>query len=141
MSLSHALQQGVLVITVHDDPGTDERSQPASRIADLLQAYRPASVVVVLDRAAVSPAVVGAVLDAHRLCDRLGAVMAVATHDAPARRRLEAGAAGHGTRLVVHARVDVAIAGAAVIAAAAQAVPRFPEALVNRPLPGGRWRP
>lgn len=60
------------------------------------------------------------VLRAHRLCDRLGLVMSVATHSAPARRLLdEANSETGGIRLIVHARADIAIATATALITAA----------------------
>ncbi|MGV9343532.1 hypothetical protein ACWDSD_01745 [Streptomyces spiralis] len=44
------------------------------------------------------------------LCGPLGVLVSVATHSAAARRVLEAEADTDRTRLVVHARVDTAIA-------------------------------
>lgn len=41
--LSHSLRHEVLVITVHDNPGTGGRSTLLTSISDLLQSYRPAS--------------------------------------------------------------------------------------------------
>ncbi|MGW4562740.1 hypothetical protein ACWEN3_10130 [Streptomyces sp. NPDC004561] len=117
--LSHSLRQGVLVITVHADPGIGGRATFLTRISDLVHAYQPASLVVVLDEPAADGPVVGIVLRAHRMCSRLGLLMSVATHNAPARRLLEAGADTSGVRLVVHARIDAAIAGAAALAMAA----------------------
>jgi hypothetical protein len=115
--LSHALERGVLVITVHRDPGPAGRASLAAEIGALVHAYRPMPVVVVLEEAATGGAAVASVLRAHRLCSNLGVLMSVATHSAPARRQLEAGADTGGCRLVVHARTDTAI-DAAFIAAA-----------------------
>ncbi|MFB9467126.1 hypothetical protein [Streptomyces cinereospinus] len=117
--MSHTLDQDALVITVHDDPGVDRRAALLAEIGDLVQGYRPASVVVVLDESAATEAALSVVLRAHRLCSRLGLVMSVATRSAPARRRLEADADTRGVRLVIHARADTAIATATALTAAA----------------------
>jgi hypothetical protein len=117
MLLSHALEHGVLVITVRCDPGVGGRAPLAAEISDLVHAHRPAPVVIVLDETAAGAAAVSAVLQAHRMCRHLGLLVSVATHSAPARRLLEAGAAPGGPRLVVHARVDTAIATAFLAAA------------------------
>jgi hypothetical protein len=61
---------------------------------------------------------VTAVLRAHRLCGRLGTLMSVATHRAPARRLLEANAGIGSPRLVIHPRIDIAISAATIAAAA-----------------------
>ncbi|WP_330337056.1 hypothetical protein [Streptomyces sp. NBC_00557] len=117
--LSHAFEQGVLVITVHDDPGAGGRASLLARISDLIQAFRPASVVIVLDEPAARASIAGVILRVQRLCSRLGLLMSVATHNAPARHRLEAAADESGTSLVIHARIDAAIAGAAALSMAA----------------------
>ncbi|MEU2924512.1 hypothetical protein ABZ636_05510 [Streptomyces sp. NPDC007251] len=117
--LSHAFEQGVLVITVYDDPGIGGRAKLLSRISDMVHAYRPASVVVVLDEPAARASMVGVILRVQRLCSRLGLLMSVATHNAPARRLLEAAADESSTSLVIHARIDAAIAGAAALGMAA----------------------
>ncbi|MER6457178.1 hypothetical protein ABT270_31905 [Streptomyces sp900105245] len=118
--VSHALEQGVLVVTVHDDPGSDGRAVLLARISDLVKGHAPTSLVLVLDGPAAADSAVGVVLRVHRLCSRLGLVMSVATHSAPVRRLLEADADAGGTRLVVLARADTAIrlTAAALTAAA-----------------------
>ncbi|WP_330350815.1 hypothetical protein [Streptomyces sp. NBC_00582] len=120
MLLSHSVQGGVLVITVYEDPGADARAALQARIGDLVQAHRPSTLVMILDEPAAARPVIGVVLRVHRLCARLGILMSVATHSAPARHLLETWADGlDGTRLVVHARIDTAIAGATALAVAA----------------------
>ncbi|CAL9338790.1 hypothetical protein SUDANB58_00222 [Streptomyces sp. enrichment culture] len=116
--LSHALERGVLVITVPSDPGVDGRAPLLERIGGLVRAHRPAPVVIVLDEPAATGAAVSVVLRAHRLCSALGVLMSVATHSAPTRRLLEANADTSGTRLVIHARADTAVTAAAFAAAA-----------------------
>jgi hypothetical protein len=115
--LSHTLDHGVLVITVHRDPGIGGRATLLMKISDLVRAYRPAPVVVLLDEPAAQAAVVSVLLRVHRLCSRLGTLLSVATHSAPVRRALEANADSAGTRLVVHARADTAVAAAFAAAA------------------------
>ncbi|MFF7731714.1 hypothetical protein [Streptomyces sp. NPDC007984] len=115
--LSHSLDRGVLVITVHEDPGVDGRATLVARISGLVQAYRPAPVVIVLDEPAARGPVVSAVLRVHRACGPLGTLLSVATHSAPIRRELEADTGTGGTRLVVHARVDTAVSAAFAAAA------------------------
>jgi hypothetical protein len=116
--LSHVLECGVLVVTVHQDPGTARRTELATRICSLVQAYRPAPVVIILDDPAATSSSVTAVLRAHLLCGRLGTLMSVATHRAPARRLLEANADIGSPRLVIHPRIDIAISAATTAAAA-----------------------
>ncbi|MCX3292321.1 hypothetical protein OR263_37440 [Streptomyces sp. NEAU-H22] len=115
--LSHSLDHGVLVVTVHEDPGVGGRAVLLAQISDLVQAYRPAPVVIVLDDSAARGPVVSVLLRVHHLCRGLGTLMSVATHSAPTRRALEVGADTGGTRLVVHARVDTAVAAAFAAAA------------------------
>ncbi|MEU3254853.1 hypothetical protein [Streptomyces sp. NPDC006997] len=89
-----------------------ERAAPSAGIEDLVRAYARGPVVIVLDERVPHEAAVCAVLRAHRTCDRLGALLSVATHSAPVRRLLEAHPDTGGHRLVVHARVDTAIEAA-----------------------------
>ncbi len=110
--LSHALERGVLVITVHDDPGIVGRATLAVEISNLVHAHKPLPVVIVLDEPATGGAAVSAVLRAHRMCSSLDVRMSVATGSAPARRLLETNADTSGPRLVIHARTDTAIAAA-----------------------------
>lgn len=115
--LSHTLERGVLVITVHDHPGDGGCAALAAEISNLVRAHKPLPVVIVLDEPATSAAAVNAVLRAHRMCRSLVVLMSVATHSAPARRLLEANADDRGPRLVIHARTDLAIAAAFLAAA------------------------
>ncbi|WP_458247432.1 hypothetical protein [Streptomyces sp. MAI_2237] len=115
--VSHTFERGVLVVTVSTDPGIARRATLTTEISDLIHAYRPMPVVVVLEEAATGAPVVSAVLRAHRMCSRLGVLMSVATHSAPARRLLEADADSVSPRLVVHARTDTAIDATFVAAA------------------------
>ncbi len=117
MLLSHSLDHGVLVITVHRDPGIGGRAALLTKITDLVHAFQPAPVVVVLDEPASAGAAVSVVLRVHRLCSRLGVLMSVVSGSAPTRRALEDNADTAGTRLVVHARPDTAVAAAYTAAA------------------------
>ncbi len=115
--LSHSLEQGVLVITVHEDPGIDGRATLLTEISGLLHAHKPAPIVIVLDESAAGDAAVSVVLRVHRLCNHLGLLMSVVTHSAPARRLLETNALTGSMPLVVYARADTAIATALIAAA------------------------
>lgn len=120
MMLSHVLERRVLVITMHDEPGAGTRAALSPQISDLVHGYRPASVVIVLDEPAPTRATLCVILRAHRLCSRLGLVLSVAVHSAPVRRLLAALADTEDCiRLVIHARVDTAIATAAALTTAA----------------------
>ncbi|MEV6612602.1 hypothetical protein AB0N31_01640 [Streptomyces sp. NPDC051051] len=118
--MSHALDLDVLVITVHADPGADGREGLLAQVSALVEGHMPVFVVMVLDESAATDATVGVVLRVHRLCSRLGLLMSVATHSAPARRLLdEASADNSGIRLIIHARADVAVATATALTTAA----------------------
>ena len=117
--LSRSLEQGVLVITVHDDPGIGGRAALLAEISGLVHAHKPAPVVLILDESAASGAAVSAVLRAHRTCSDLGVFMSVATQSFPARRLLEVNADTTGIRLVIHADVETAVSAATAFAAAA----------------------
>lgn len=117
--LSHSLEQGVLVITVHDDPGIGGRAALLAEISDLVHAHKSAPVVLVLDEPAASGAAVSAVLRAHRVCGDLGVFVSVATHSFPARRLLEVNASTTGIRLDIHADAETAVSAATAFAAAA----------------------
>ncbi|MFE1437381.1 hypothetical protein [Streptomyces sp. NPDC058739] len=116
MLLSHSLDHGVLVITVHQDPGIGGRAAFLAQLEGLVYAHRPAPVVLRLEQHAVDAAEVGAVLDLHRACKDLGVLMSVVSASAPARRVLAAGADSSGTHLVIHARASTAVAAFAVLA-------------------------
>ena len=118
--MSHALERRVLVITMDDDPGIDTRAALFAEISDLVHAYKPASVVIVLDQPAPAQATLSVVRRVHRLCSSLDLVMSVATRSAPLRRLLADRAdAEDDIRLVIHARADTAIATATALTAAA----------------------
>ncbi|MGW3818786.1 hypothetical protein [Streptomyces sp. NPDC005046] len=115
--LSRSLDHGVLVITVHEDPGAGNRNELAAQIRDLVHAHQPAPVVVVLGEAAATRAVVSALVDAYHECRHLDVLTSVATHSALARRLFEAAAVAGGSRLVVHSRIDVAVSTAYTVTA------------------------
>ncbi|MFD5633032.1 hypothetical protein ACFVU0_21580 [Streptomyces sp. NPDC058122] len=115
--LSRSLDHGVLVVTVHEDPGTGLRVEFSARIRDLVRAHEPTPVVVVIDEAAATPGVVRALVDAYGDCGDLGVLASVATHSASARRLFEVAADRGGPRLVVHSRIDVAVTTAYTVTA------------------------
>ncbi|MEU7423114.1 hypothetical protein [Streptomyces sp. NPDC040750] len=117
--LSHVFERGVLVVTVHEDPGISGRALLLTRISELVEAHRQAHVVVVLDEPAAVATTVSVVLRVHHLCRDLGVLLHVATGSAAARRVLEANADTHGDPLGVHADVDTAVASASAFTAAA----------------------
>ncbi|MEU1281421.1 hypothetical protein [Streptomyces sp. NPDC005805] len=115
--LAHALERGVLVITLTTDVDISERSGVCAGIARLVGAYAPLPVVVDLAMPVVGPAAVSAVVRAHRECVRLGVPMCAATAGAAARRLLRANVDTSDVPLGVYAR-----AGDAVTAMAAAAI-------------------
>ncbi|MET9902852.1 hypothetical protein [Streptomyces sp. NPDC006446] len=114
--LMHALENGVLVLALDDDPGPTVQTTLAALISDLVHVHAPTPVVIVLG-AVAAPPVIDAVLRAHRMCSRLDVLMSVATPSAPARRALETQAPAHGASLVIHARTHAAITTAYAAAA------------------------
>lgn len=133
--LSHTLERGVLVITVDRDPGIDGRATLTTYLTNLVDAHRPAPVVIVLTERATGHATVSAVLRAHQWCGRLGVLMSAVTHSAPVRRLLDNNADTSGTRLVVHARVDTAIATAFTAAAQRPGTESRSGPAARRPVP------
>lgn len=117
MVLSHVLEQGVLVISVHGEIRVDGGATLLAKISDLIHAYKPTPVVIVLDDSAAGTKVISVVVRAHRMCGSIGVLMSVASHSAPVRRRLEASVETDTTHLVIHARADIAISSAACAAA------------------------
>ncbi|MFF4539956.1 hypothetical protein [Streptomyces aureus] len=115
--LSRTLDHGVLVVTVHEDPGAGPRGAFTAQIRDLVHAYEPAPIVVVVDVAAATPGVVGALMAAYAECGDLDVLTSVVTHSAVARRLFEAAVVRDGSRLVVHSRIDVAVATAYAVTA------------------------
>jgi hypothetical protein len=115
--LSSSLDRGVLVVTVHHDPGTEGRAELLAQLEGLVQAHRPTPVVVILEEPATDGAVVSVVLRLHRTCRDLGVLMSVVSTSAPIRRMLEADADSTGTHLVIHARTDTAVTAAFAAAA------------------------
>ncbi|MFA3872947.1 hypothetical protein ACSLFT_34890 (plasmid) [Streptomyces sp. G6] len=113
--LSHALEQGVLVITVYGETRIDGRARLLAKIGDLIHAYKPTPVVIVLDDSEAGGVMTSLVVRAHCMCSSLGVLMSVATHSAPMRRLLEA-SADSDTHLVIHARADIAVSAAALAA-------------------------
>ncbi|MET7685714.1 hypothetical protein [Streptomyces sp. NPDC005423] len=114
--LTHSIERGVLVLRLQGDPGPPDVDALSEHISGLVHAHDPAPVVIVLG-ADAPPSSVEAVLRAHRRCAPLGVLLSVATHSAPVRRALEAQAGADGPPLVIHARVDTAIATAFTAAA------------------------
>ncbi|MFG2453926.1 hypothetical protein [Streptomyces sp. M41(2017)] len=113
--LSHALESGVLVLTVGDCSGP-RTEDLAALISDLIHVHAPAPAVIVLGHT-VTGTVIEAIAEAQRRCRHLRTLISVATPSAPARRALQGRATAVGGGLVVHARADTAIATACATAA------------------------
>ncbi|MGW7456328.1 hypothetical protein [Streptomyces sp. NPDC054797] len=96
--LTHAFDQGVLVISFHGEIGIGDRAAVALETEHLVQTRRPHCVVVELADSA-SPAEVSLVLRAHRLCGQWGVPLAVVT-SAPEAQQLVAANAGSAGPLV-----------------------------------------
>ncbi|PAK26130.1 hypothetical protein CJD44_12285 [Streptomyces sp. alain-838] len=111
--LSHSLEHGVLVITVHQAPDIAGRAEFVGRIEGLVHAHKPAPVLIVLEEYAADGPTTSVVLRVHRTCRDLGILLSVASTSAPVRRLLEAHADTAGTHLVIHARADTAVTAAA----------------------------
>ncbi|MFE2534913.1 hypothetical protein [Streptomyces sp. NPDC059371] len=101
--MDHALENGVLVLTLDDEPGPQLHNL-ASLISDLVHVHAPTPAVIVLG-AVVTDAMIEAVVEAHHRCRQVNVLMSVATPNASVRRTLQA----QGRGLVVHARIDTAI--------------------------------
>ncbi|MCZ4607793.1 hypothetical protein O3S80_29370 [Streptomyces sp. Lzd4kr] len=110
--MTQALEQRVLVITMHDDPGIAMRAALLAQISDLVQGHKPASVVIALDQPSPTQATLSIILRAHHLCSHLCLVMFVATPDPHVRRPLAVGADTRDIGLVIYARAYTAIATA-----------------------------
>lgn len=126
MMMTHAFEQRVLVITMHDDPGIAMRAALLAQISDLVQGHKPASVVIVLDQPSPTQAALSIILRADHLCSRLGLVMFVATPNAHVRRLLAVGADTRDMGLVIYARADTAIATATARTTGPSSAPRPP---------------
>lgn len=109
--LTHAVENGVLVLTVQESPGPPEPKGLANLLSDFIHVHAPAPAVIVLP-AEASTASVSAVARAHEMCHDLDVLISVVTPSAPARRVLRSRTAGHRAGLVVHAQTDTAIAAA-----------------------------
>ncbi|MCY0947056.1 hypothetical protein [Streptomyces antarcticus] len=97
--LTHAIDQGVLVISFHGEIGISDRAAVALETERLVRTCSPHCVVVELAESAVSPAGVSLVLRAHRLCGQWGMPLAVVT-SAPEAQQLVAANAGSAGPLV-----------------------------------------
>ncbi|MEU1894093.1 hypothetical protein [Streptomyces pristinaespiralis] len=115
--LIHAVDRGVLVVTIRVDIDITARAVTAENIARLVRCHLPLPVVIVLAAPVVGAATLSAVLRVHRACSGLRVPLAVATPSAAARRMLRASADPSRFPLGVFAAADSAIAAAAAATA------------------------
>ncbi|MGW6486797.1 hypothetical protein [Streptomyces sp. NPDC055056] len=109
--LTHAVENGVLILRVHESTEPVDPEELAARVSDFVHVYAPAPAVVVLP-ADASAASLSAVTRAHGMCHDLDVLISVVTSSAPAPRILRSRTAGHRAGLVVHAHTDTAITAA-----------------------------
>ncbi|MFF9850506.1 hypothetical protein [Streptomyces litmocidini] len=89
MFISHAVRHEALYVTLHRDLDVTHRAAAALRIEALVQAHRPARVVVVVPTADPSPATFSALARAHRMCAGLGVPLTLSGVNDRTRRLLE----------------------------------------------------
>ncbi|MET9324431.1 STAS domain-containing protein [Streptomyces sp. NPDC003038] len=97
--LTHAVDQGVLVISLHSPIDIGNRAATALEIGRLLHAHRADYVVLELAGCPASAAAISVVHRAHRLCAAVGASLAVVTPTDESRRLLGAGGGRSAPRL------------------------------------------
>ncbi|MFP1629743.1 STAS domain-containing protein [Streptomyces sp. 5K101] len=90
MVLTHTLDRGVLVVTLHGDVVISDRATVSQQLAEVVRSHLPRAVVIELRTSVISAAALSAVLRAHRQCGQAGmtlsAVATVASARRPARR-------------------------------------------------------
>ncbi|MGW7466115.1 hypothetical protein ACWGJT_15775 [Streptomyces xantholiticus] len=111
--LVHAVDRGVLVVTVRVDIDISSRAYAVQDIARLVRSHLPLPVVLVLAAPVVSAATLSAVLRVHRLCSGLQVPLAVVTPSGAARRMLRASADSPRFPLGVFAAAESAVAASA----------------------------
>lgn len=111
--LVHAVDRGVLVVTVDIDIDISSRAYAVQDIARLVRSHLPLPVVLVLAAPVVSAATLSAVLRVHRLCSGLQVPLAVVTPSGAARRMLRASADATRFPLGVFAAAESAVAASA----------------------------
>ncbi|GGW52838.1 hypothetical protein [Streptomyces xantholiticus] len=108
--LVHAVDRGVLVVTVRVDIDISTRAYAVQAIARLVRSHLPLPVVLVLAAPVVSAATLSAALRVHRLCSGLQVPLAVVTPSGAARRILRASADSTRFPLGVFAATESAVA-------------------------------
>ncbi|MGW7358466.1 hypothetical protein ACWGI0_18005, partial [Streptomyces sp. NPDC054802] len=93
--LVHAVDQGVLVVTVGVDIDISSRAYAVQDIARLVRSHLPLPVVLVLAAPVVSAATLSAVLRVHRMCSGLQVPRGGGPPHGPAPRRPGAPAPTH----------------------------------------------
>ncbi|MFF8846529.1 STAS domain-containing protein [Streptomyces sp. NPDC015127] len=110
MVLTHTLDRGVLVVTLHGDVMISDRATVSQQLTEVVRSYLPRAVVIELRTSVVSAAALSAVLRAHRQCGQAGVTLSVVATVASARRLLKAGTDGSG--LAVFGRREDAVTSA-----------------------------
>jgi hypothetical protein len=108
--LVHAVDRGVLVITVRVDIDISSRACAVQDITRLVRSHLPLPVVLVLASPVVSAATLSAVLRVHHVCGGLRVPLAVVTTSGAARRVLRASAEPTRFPLGVFAVAESAVA-------------------------------
>ncbi|MFE0650845.1 hypothetical protein ACFVZH_19885 [Streptomyces sp. NPDC059534] len=89
MLISHAVGEDVLHVTLHCDLDVANRAAAALQIQALVQAHRPARVVIELPAADPTPATISALARAHRMCASLSIPFSLAGASPRTRRLLD----------------------------------------------------
>ncbi|MEX0167992.1 hypothetical protein [Streptomyces sp. LMG1-1-1.1] len=93
MLISHAVGTDVLHVTLHHDLDVTNRAAAALQIQALVQAHRPARVVIELPVADPTPATLSALARAHRMCASLGITLSLGGASPRTHRLLDANSA------------------------------------------------
>ncbi|MFP1624566.1 hypothetical protein ACLB9X_05000 [Streptomyces sp. 5K101] len=128
MVLTHTLDRGVLVVTLHGDVMISDRATVSQQLAEVVRSHLPRAVVIELRTSVISAAALSAVLRAHRQCGQAGMTLSAVATVASARRLLKAGTDGSGLRVFAR-RAD------AVTAALTPTLPPTPTPPTATPAP------
>ncbi|MER8232907.1 hypothetical protein ACIRQY_02550 [Streptomyces sp. NPDC101490] len=90
MLIGHVLRHHVLYVTLHHELDVTTRAAAALQIQTLVQAHRPARVVLALPGADPTPATLSALARTRRLCAGLHVPLVLTGASARTRRLLEA---------------------------------------------------
>ncbi|WP_017240756.1 hypothetical protein [Streptomyces sp. SS] len=93
MLISHTVGTDVLQVTLHSDLDVTNRAAAALQIQALVQAHRPARVVIELPVADPTPATLSALARTHRMCASLGIPLSLGGASARTHRLLDVNSA------------------------------------------------